>query len=61
MILLIIGFLLNELLLFGQGLLEWTTRERIPYLNEGLFLASGLLLLGIIILWMTITRQKCYR
>lgn len=47
------GFIINELLLFCQGLLEWLGEAGIPFYNEGLLLASGLLLLGILMLWRT--------
>lgn len=47
------GFILNELLLFCQGLLEWLGMNGIHFYNEGLLLASGFLLIGIVMLWLT--------
>lgn len=41
----IVGFLLNELVLFLQGLMQWTGDTHLPYANALLF-AAALLLLG---------------
>lgn len=46
-----IGFAINELLLFLASLLDWTTQAVIPYLNEGLLIASILLACGILLIW----------
>lgn len=55
------GFFLNEVLLFGQGLLEWLTLSRFPYYTEGLFFTSGLLLIGVIMLWSSFIFEKQHR
>lgn len=47
----IISFLLNEGLLFMQGLTEWTTLPVFPYILEGLLLASILLAISGFCLW----------
>ncbi|MBY7142320.1 hypothetical protein KFZ56_04265 [Virgibacillus sp. NKC19-3] len=52
------GFLLNALLLFGQGLTEWLHMTAVPFYIEGLFVASLLLLLGIMILWVSFWRSS---
>ncbi|WP_313799755.1 hypothetical protein [Cytobacillus sp.] len=49
----IAGFILNEMLLFGQGLLKWLDFPRLTFDTGGLLLASSLLLLGILILWLS--------
>lgn len=43
----IIGFLLNELTLFLQGLMSWTSGLTLPYANALLFIAALMLLCGI--------------
>jgi len=50
------GFLLNELLLFLQGLAEWIKAPQIPFRLEGLLLASLMLLVGIILMWRSFAR-----
>lgn len=50
------GFLLNELLLFSQGLADWIKAPHIPYSLEGLFLASLMLLVGIVLMWWSYAR-----
>jgi hypothetical protein len=52
------GFLLNELLLFGQGLTEWMRISGLPLYTEGLLAASLILTLGITILWMSFSRNN---
>lgn len=50
------GFLLTEVLLFLQGLAEWTGAPQIPYTPEGLLLASLMLLFGIVLMWWSFAR-----
>ena len=50
-IVLLIGFLLNEFLLFYKSLCSWLQLKTVPFTLEGLFLASILLTSGILILW----------
>ncbi|MEC1722795.1 hypothetical protein [Schinkia azotoformans] len=57
-IILITGFALNELLLFSQGLSEWLKHVGIPFFTEGMFAASGLLLMGVITLWLSFGTNK---
>ena len=57
-IIFIIGFALNELLLFSQGLSEWLKLAGIPFFTEGLFVASGLLLIGVVTLWISFGTKK---
>ncbi len=57
-IIFIIGFLLNELLLFGQGLTEWLQIPGLPLYTGGLFTASVILTLGIGTLWVSFFRNK---
>ncbi|MEC1695517.1 hypothetical protein [Schinkia azotoformans] len=57
-IIFITGFALNELLLFSQGLSEWLKLVGIPFFTEGLFVASGLLLIGVITLWLSFGTRK---
>ena len=52
------GFLLNELLLFGQGLTDWLQLTRVPLYNEGLLISSITLSLGIMVLWIAFSRSK---
>lgn len=54
----ITGFLINELWLFSQGLTEWLQVSGIPLFTEGLLAASVLLTLGILVLWISFSRQK---
>ncbi|MCH1627033.1 hypothetical protein [Fredinandcohnia quinoae] len=57
-VLFFIGFFLNEGLLFGQGLLEWLNLSGIPYFANGLFIASVLLLTGIVLLWISFAADR---
>jgi len=52
------GFLLNELLLFGQGLTEWLQVSGLPLFTEGVLTASLILTLGILVLWISFSRNK---
>ncbi|TCJ02816.1 hypothetical protein [Cytobacillus praedii] len=52
------GFLLNKLLLFGQGLFQWLDFPRLTFDTGGLLLASGLLLIGILILWLSFFQKN---
>src|SRR5690625_1340376 len=54
---LLIGFFLNELLLFIQGLFTWLNWGYIPYYVVGLLLASILLLAAIVIIWISYTEH----
>lgn len=47
------GFALNEILLFSQGLSEWLKLAGIPFITEGLFVASGFLFIGVFTLWIS--------
>lgn len=49
----LIGFILNELLLFLDALLEWMNLPSIPYTIEGLLIASILLAAGILFIWIS--------
>lgn len=51
------GFVMNEFFLFIMGLFSWLNISAFPLYFEGLFIASLLLLIGIIILWITIFRH----
>jgi len=52
------GFFINEILLFSQGLLEWMNMDGVPFLTHGLLLASVLLLLGILMIWLSYFRWE---
>lgn len=52
------GFLINELLLFTQGLVTWLDIGTIPGYLEGLLLASTLLLVGVTLLWFTFFKDN---
>lgn len=52
------GFLLNEALLFLTGLLSWLNIPALPFYIEGLVGVSGLLLLGISILWGSLLKKQ---
>jgi hypothetical protein len=53
------GFLVNELVLFIEGLLHWTNSQSFPLGRELLFLASLLLLLGIAAMgWSRLMRTR---
>lgn len=54
----IIGFALNEILLFSQGLSEWIKLAGIPLFTEGLLVASGLLFIGVVTLWLSFGIKK---
>jgi len=54
----IVGFIANEGLLFGQGLLEWLKLPGIPFYSVGLLLASGLLFVGIVMLWISFGKKQ---
>src|SRR5699024_8533076 len=49
-----VGFMLNEVLLFGDGLLTWLNKPHISFYESGLLIASMLLTVGIIILWFSV-------
>jgi len=49
----LIGFLLNEILLYTQGLFVWLQWGSLPYYTVGLLIASILLLLSITLLWVS--------
>ncbi len=57
-IIFIIGFALNEILLFSQGLSEWLKLAGIPFFTEGLLAASGLLFIGVVTLWLSFGTKK---
>lgn len=57
MVIFLAGFLLNELILFLQGLSSWTGTFTVPYSFELLVLASILLSLAILIYWSSLTRK----
>lgn len=50
-ILFLIGFSLNEVILFTSGFLEWIHSNPIPYHNELLLLASIMMFISIGIMW----------
>jgi len=52
------GFMLNELLLFLQSLIEWVAHSTIPYYNEGLLIASITLAIGVFILWIAVKNNQ---
>lgn len=54
----LIGFSFNELLLFMQGLFTWLQLGHIPFYNESLLIASLLLCLGIIVLWIALSEKS---
>lgn len=47
----LIGFIMNEFILFWQGLSVWTGFGRISFALEGLLVASILLGVGILLIW----------
>lgn len=53
-----VGFMLNEVLLFGDGLLTWLNKPHISFYESGLLIASMLLTVGIIILWFSVTQNS---
>lgn len=53
-----IGFILNKVLLFGQGFLQWMEFPRIALYSEGLLSASCLLLIGIVMIWYSYFMEK---
>lgn len=55
-ILALIGFLLVELLLFGQGILLWAERGFMPYYHESLVVTSVFIWLGVA--WMLIKKNR---
>lgn len=56
----LIGFIFTELLLFIQGLWGWIGLSTIPFYNEGLLIASILLAIGVLVLWLSIKQGKPY-
>lgn len=54
----LIGFTLNELILFFQGLASWTGSFVLPRAAELLVLSSLLLSLGIVLYWLTIRKKS---
>lgn len=54
---LFVGFTLNEILLFAQGLLEWLHLSGITFYSMGLLLASSLLFIGIVTLWLSFSKK----
>ncbi|MEN1970352.1 hypothetical protein WMZ97_20045 [Lentibacillus sp. N15] len=61
MIIFLIGFFLNELFLFGDGLARWCGLGPIPYAPQGLLGVSVLLVIGIVMMWLAFFRQKKLR
>lgn len=57
-IIFITGFALNEILLFSQGLTAWLKLSGVPFFTQGLLVASGLLLIGVITLWISFGTKK---
>ncbi|GGB39731.1 hypothetical protein F3157_07215 [Virgibacillus dakarensis] len=57
-IIFLIGFLVNELFLFGDGLARWCGFGSLPFFSQGLLAASVLLAIGILIIWLSFSRQK---
>lgn len=53
-----LGFLLNEVLLFTQGLTEWLAFSSVPFYLEGLLLAAILLGIGVLYLWISYKNTK---
>ncbi|HLR79372.1 MAG TPA: hypothetical protein VK119_02165 [Bacillota bacterium] len=53
-----VGFMLNEVLLFGDGLLTWLNKPHISFYESGLLIASMLLTVGIITLWFSVTQNS---
>ncbi|MBW7475250.1 hypothetical protein K0T92_10875 [Paenibacillus oenotherae] len=51
------GFIVNELVLFLNGLLGWTNGGRVSYENELLLIASGAMAGGILLVMITIRRR----
>src|SRR5699024_12611794 len=49
-----VGFMLNEVLLFGDGLLTWLNKPHISFYESGLLISSMFLTVGIIILWFSV-------
>src|SRR5690625_3728396 len=55
-----IGFILNEGFLFLMGLSTWLETSFVPFATEVLFIASILLLIGISLIWRSLSRKKAY-
>lgn len=54
----VIGFLLNELLLFLRSLVLWTDCFGIPLYSELLFVAAILLLFGVTMILLSVKQHK---
>jgi len=54
----LLGFTMNELLLFIQSLLTWLNIGTLTFYNTGLLIASLLLLIGIVVLWVAYSEKS---
>lgn len=54
----LIGFILNEAILFLTGLASWTTSFTVPYPTQTLLIASIILTIGVTSLWMSSNKFK---
>ncbi len=57
----LIGFVLNEIFLFLQSLLDWLNVGGLPFYLEGLLVASILLAISILFLWASITKTTLHK
>ncbi|MUK90140.1 hypothetical protein GMD78_17340 [Ornithinibacillus sp. L9] len=53
----LIGFTLNEMVLFIQAFMDWIYDVSVPYSNHFLLIASSLLLFGILLIWISFLRK----
>lgn len=58
MILFVLGIISSELILFSQGLLVYTKQKTINNFNEILLIASGLMVLGLMLIFVNIFIKK---
>lgn len=58
LIIFLVGFIMNELLLFVMGLITWTESSFMSYYYEGLLVSSVLISIGIILIWISLCRTK---
>lgn len=54
----LLGFIVNELLLFVMGLITWIEAPFLSFYYEGLLAASILIFAGITLIWISICRKK---
>lgn len=58
LVIFVIGFIMNEFLLFMSGLMSWLDLPGPAYFIEGLIIASGLLFISIIMIWISMFKRR---